>query len=155
MGLSPDTPMTLPMPSVRASRSGPDTPSLPAPWAPRSGHPASTTMIHRTKHHPARDATRDDDVTHRQAAAAAAKGLSLSERAELCRQGAKAAARGEAAAANPMHRHINSPEATGESANVWAQRSQAWQDGHDAQSSGPGATRARVRRPDDGDDDVR
>jgi len=56
------------------------------------------------------------------------------ERAELHRQGAKAAARGDAADTNPMSRQRNSPEHTGETDDVWQQRHAAWQEGHDAQS---------------------
>ena len=59
------------------------------------------------------------------------------ERAELQRQGAKAAARGETASANPMHDLPNTPGATGESADTWQQRHDAWQQGHDTQSSAP------------------
>jgi hypothetical protein len=59
------------------------------------------------------------------------------EKAELVRQGAKAAARGEARATNPMSRDVNSPDATGESAQTWEQRSDAWQSGHDHQSQRP------------------
>lgn len=55
------------------------------------------------------------------------------EHAELQRQGAKAAARGEALAANPMLDAINQPEATGESPPVWAARREAWDRGHSAQ----------------------
>ena len=60
--------------------------------------------------------------------------LPTGERAELHRQGAKAAARGESVAGNPLHRPENSPEATGESAQTWWQRIKAWQRGHEAQS---------------------
>ena len=60
--------------------------------------------------------------------------LPTGERAELHRQGAKAAARGESVARNPLHQPENSPEATGESAQTWWQRIKAWQRGHEAQS---------------------
>jgi hypothetical protein len=66
--------------------------------------------------------------------------LPQTERAELQRQGAKAAARGENASSNPMHEPVNMPKATGESTETWQQRREAWQKGHDAQSSGPGGS---------------
>jgi S1-C subfamily serine protease len=55
------------------------------------------------------------------------------EHAELQRQGAKAAARGEAQASNPMLATINKPVATGETVQVWSDRRDAWDRGHDAQ----------------------
>lgn len=55
------------------------------------------------------------------------------EHAELQRQGAKAAARGEAQASNPMLETINKPAATGETERVWSDRRDAWERGHDAQ----------------------
>ncbi|WP_293501065.1 CrpP-related protein [Roseateles sp.] len=55
------------------------------------------------------------------------------EHAELQRQGAKAAARGEAQASNPMLDTINQPGATGESEQVWLDRRDAWDRGHDSQ----------------------
>ena len=55
------------------------------------------------------------------------------EHAELQRQGAKAAARGEAADANPMLEAINQPAATGETDQVWSGRRDAWRHGHEAQ----------------------
>lgn len=55
------------------------------------------------------------------------------EHAELQRQGAKAAARGEAQASNPMLDTINKPVATGETDRVWSDRRDAWDRGHDAQ----------------------
>jgi S1-C subfamily serine protease len=63
--------------------------------------------------------------------AAAADG----ERAELQRQGAKAAARGEPREANPMFDSINQPEATGESHRVWSDRRDAWEGGRVAQET--------------------
>lgn len=57
------------------------------------------------------------------------------EHAELKRQGAKAAARGEALASNPMFQSSNQPVATGESHRVWSGRRDAWDRGHAAQSS--------------------
>jgi S1-C subfamily serine protease len=55
------------------------------------------------------------------------------EHAELQRQGAKAAARGEAQASNPMLETINKPVATGETQRVWSDRRDAWDRGHGAQ----------------------
>lgn len=52
------------------------------------------------------------------------------EHAELQRQGAKAAARGEAQASNPMFDTINQPSATGETNLVWSNRRDAWDRGH-------------------------
>ena len=60
--------------------------------------------------------------------------MSSAERAELWRQGAKAAARGEATDTNPLSEPRNRPPATGESADKWLQRSDAWEQGHDAQT---------------------
>ncbi len=54
------------------------------------------------------------------------------EHAELQRQGAKAAARGEAPESNPMLDSINKPCATGESEQVWSRRRDAWNRGHGA-----------------------
>ncbi|MEF7615896.1 CrpP-related protein [Aquincola sp. MAHUQ-54] len=66
--------------------------------------------------------------------------LSNAERSELERQGAKAAARGEPHDANPLSQPRNKPPATGESAERWSQRSEAWEHGHVVQS---GARRKR------------
>lgn len=52
------------------------------------------------------------------------------EHAELQRQGAKAAARGEQRGVNPMLEPVNQPLATGESEPVWAGRRDAWERGH-------------------------
>ena len=60
--------------------------------------------------------------------------LAGAERAELQRQGAKAAARGDSADANPLRRKPNAPARTGESPDSWLERHDAWQQGHDAQS---------------------
>lgn len=57
------------------------------------------------------------------------------EHAELERQGAKAAVRGEASAANPMCTPINQPDATGESQQRWSARRDAWEHGYRAQQS--------------------
>lgn len=64
------------------------------------------------------------------------------EHAELQRQGAKAAVRGEGQAANPMLDTINQPQATGESERVWSDRRDAWDRGHDSQQR-PAALSAR------------
>lgn len=61
--------------------------------------------------------------------------LSRAERAELHRQGAKAAARGEASRANPLDQPHNQPPATGESADRWQQRREAWDAGHEDQAA--------------------
>lgn len=60
--------------------------------------------------------------------------LASAERSELQRQGAKAAARGEPTETNPLRELRNKPSATGESAARWRQRSEAWAQGHVAQS---------------------
>jgi len=57
--------------------------------------------------------------------------------AELRRQGAKAAVRGEASASNPMLDSINRPDATGESERAWSSRREAWERGHASQRSPP------------------
>ncbi|MGN7876783.1 CrpP-related protein [Roseateles sp. 22389] len=60
--------------------------------------------------------------------------LPTAERAELQRQGAKAAARGEERHVNPMDEQLNQPSATGECPDLWQRRKDAWQQGHDVQS---------------------
>ena len=80
-------------------------------------------MAHSTQH-PLKNGT---------AAPAAATPLSDQERAELRRQGAKAAARGDPPSLNPLHQPQNRPAATGESQDTWCDRSDAWQQGHEAQ----------------------
>jgi len=65
------------------------------------------------------------------------------ERAELQRQGAKAAARGEPRESNPMLESINRPQSTGESHAVWGSRREAWEQGRAAQGYAP----ATVDRP--------
>lgn len=55
------------------------------------------------------------------------------EHAELQRQGAKAAVRGEAPESNPMLDSVNQPDATGESQQIWSGRRDAWQSGHNSQ----------------------
>lgn len=63
------------------------------------------------------------------------RALSWQEGAELARQGAKAAARGEPVSSNPMDLDLNGPQATGEPKKLWTQRSDAWLTGHERQSS--------------------
>ena len=85
------------------------------------------------------------------APAAAPRDPSLAEpeRAELHRQGAKAAARGESAATNPIGRNENAPLETGESVPTWQARSDAWQQGHDSQRKAQRAPANRAVREDD------
>ncbi|MCR5882921.1 hypothetical protein LRS03_08635 [Rhizobacter sp. J219] len=56
------------------------------------------------------------------------------ERAELARQGAKSAARGDEPSVNPMDAAENTPPSTGESMDEWLHRRDAWQAGYDQQS---------------------
>ena len=56
------------------------------------------------------------------------------ERAELQRQGAKAATRGDAAASNPLLLLQNMPAATGETMQEWAVRYDAWRAGYEHQA---------------------
>lgn len=85
--------------------------------------------------------SRSDPPVPDEAAAAAASAHAseaiaspvTAEHAELQRQGAKAAARGEAQASNPMLDTINQPSATGESEQAWSDRRDAWDRGHDSQ----------------------
>lgn len=77
---------------------------------------------------------RSDPPAAPEATQAAAPGPTVSaEHAELQRQGAKAAARGDALESNPMLDSINQPEATGESEREWSDRRDAWERGHDSQ----------------------
>lgn len=55
------------------------------------------------------------------------------EQAELERQGAKAAARGDDARSNPLLRNANLPPQTGESTQEWASRRDAWKAGYEWQ----------------------
>jgi len=71
--------------------------------------------------------------------------IPVHERTELQRQGAKAAARGDQAAANPMDQPVNEPERTGESAQTWSQRREAWQAGYEAQARTPSAPTANPK----------
>ncbi len=70
------------------------------------------------------------------------------EHAELQRQGAKAAARGEASESNPMLRSINQPGATGESERAWSDRREAWERGHGARHSSTVTPAGVARTPD-------
>jgi hypothetical protein len=66
--------------------------------------------------------------------------MNAAERAELNRQGAKAAARGEGACSNPLRQTVNRPRVTGETPATWLLRLQAWESGFDNQGpplSGP------------------
>jgi hypothetical protein len=56
------------------------------------------------------------------------------EKAELSRQGAKSAARGDSPPVNPMDADENTPPSTGESVQEWRDRRDAWQAGYDQQS---------------------
>lgn len=64
-----------------------------------------------------------------------AQNVSAGEKAELARQGAKAAARGDGRMTNPISRQVNLPAATGESTDSWKERREAWNAGHDHQTS--------------------
>lgn len=66
------------------------------------------------------------------------------ERAELRRQGAKAAARGEPSESNPLLESINRPQATGESQAVWGNRRDAWEQGRAAQKGAPATVDGRA-----------
>ena len=55
------------------------------------------------------------------------------EHAELQRQGAKAAVRGDSRESNPMLDVVNQPASTGETQWVWSSRRDAWERGHDSQ----------------------
>lgn len=59
--------------------------------------------------------------------------LDARERAELLRQGAKAAARGDAAGANPMDTAVNGIGLTGEADGLWRLRRAAWRQGFESQ----------------------
>ncbi len=59
----------------------------------------------------------------------------LAEHAELQRQGAKAAVRGETAGSNPMFDSVNQPDATGETEQAWSARRDAWERGHGSQQT--------------------
>jgi len=79
--------------------------------------------------------------------------LSSAERSELQRLGAKAAARGDPTDTNPLGQARNRPLSTGESADTWSQRSDAWDQGHEAQSAvGRDSEESGPRRNGDGHD---
>ncbi len=59
--------------------------------------------------------------------------MNVAERAELNRQGAKAAARGDAARTNPLRQRHNRPRCTGENRATWLQRVRAWAHGFELQ----------------------
>lgn len=67
--------------------------------------------------------------------------LSPAERAEIQRQGAKAAARGEAVDANPFRKSDHDPSAASETSDRRAMRRAAWKRGHEAQAQ------ARLKAP--------
>jgi len=67
------------------------------------------------------------------------------ELAELHRQGAKAAARGDARTTNPMSVAVNQPDATGESNTVWTGRRDAWDRGHTSQLASSGEPERGVK----------
>jgi hypothetical protein len=74
-------------------------------------------------------------MQHRKPAPKPHRLLAARERAELSRQGAKAAARGDAVSCNPMRCVHNGPQATGESQATWAERHDAWLAGHALQTT--------------------
>jgi hypothetical protein len=74
-------------------------------------------------------------MRHRQPTSNAFRPLAPRERAELSRQGAKAAARGDLASSNPMGHPHNDPLATGESQATWTERHDAWLAGHELQAT--------------------
>lgn len=67
------------------------------------------------------------------------------EKAELERQGAKAAARGDGPQSNPLLREPNMPASTGESLHEWVSRHDAWQEGFQVQG-GVRQAQTKVRR---------
>jgi hypothetical protein len=75
------------------------------------------------------------------------------EKAELSRQGAKSAARGDTPAVNPMDEVENTPPATGESVEEWRDRREAWQAGYDQQSDVLGQSRPPVAQGRDDEHD--
>jgi hypothetical protein len=82
---------------------------------------------------PAPDAAAASNVEPAAPVAPGAPAAHDAEHAELRRQGAKAAARGEARESNPMLDPINQPDTTGESPQVWSGRRDAWESGHSSQ----------------------
>jgi hypothetical protein len=55
------------------------------------------------------------------------------EQAELERQGAKAAVRGDEAGSNPLLQQQNMPASTGEALQEWRRRYDAWRAGYERQ----------------------
>jgi hypothetical protein len=78
--------------------------------------------------------------------------LPTAERAELQRQGAKAAARGEERDVNPMDKQVNRPSATGECLDLWQKRKDAWQQGHDVQSQADDQASSHSSRQEESDE---
>jgi len=78
--------------------------------------------------------------------------LPTAERAELQRQGAKAAARGEERDVNPMDEQLNRPSATGECPDLWQRRKDAWQQGHDVQSQADNQTNSHPSSREESDE---
>ncbi len=87
--------------------------------------------------HDAANASAEDaaDLSSPPSVPRAAASDSDGESAELRRQGAKAAARGEPRESNPMLEAINQPPSTGESHAMWSSRRDAWERGRSAQES--------------------
>ena len=61
------------------------------------------------------------------------------EQAELERQGAKAAVRGDEAGSNPLLLQHNMPASTGEDLQEWGRRYDAWRAGYEQQVLKPAA----------------
>lgn len=93
---------------------------------------------------PAADAAAASPVDAPAAIESAEPAADKAEHAELQRQGAKAAVRGEARESNPMLDAINQPASTGESQRVWSGRRDAWESGYSSQQDLPGSP---VRAP--------
>ncbi|WP_157522646.1 CrpP-related protein [Mitsuaria sp. 7] len=97
-------------------------------------------MKRSTKPHPDKRQRPGDD-----------RALSTAERSELQRQGAKAAVRGDGSSGNPMDEASNLPTNTGECSDLWKERKDAWQSGHEAQTrtDDKAAARSDTDRPKD------
>jgi len=72
--------------------------------------------------------------------------VNAAERAELHRQGAKAAARGDEARDNPLRRSVNRPRLTGEEPSTWLLRLQAWARGFHGSEASTASAGPRTRR---------
>lgn len=94
----------------------------------------------------------DPGLPRRSGRPAERDGLPSAERAELRRQGAKAAVRGEEDHVNPMDEQPNRPSSTGECPDVWRSRKDAWQEGHDAQSRNDERSQALPLKQDSSDE---